>query len=520
MGFDKSDFFWDRSFIIDTRAAQTSELHFVEQYWPDYTILSQALNTGRTLYDEMQYSEAFQNLEVFLADNPLIPSFSLYPTAYDLIVQTIESFIQYETERMTVTQSEFERAPKKLHLTQLEEMVQTVRTARSEFDPFLTQKSFPESAELNASFDTFQTSLENASTAQTAQFRNMHLALLSQGGYKDYKHLLYIDFIVRLLTETPFIQIIETPLSIDSERIEAYPLLQRDLEDLYWANEFDYLLYILNENIQSGRFLDDSTLSHLEEIQSTEPQPYYHILAGFDALAEGLLAEFENHLQEAFITCTDAALLYGLENWYISIQAHHSGISRKVIDTINAGLSDELSGELDEAEAGYKRAMKLAGQFAPSMFLLGRVNHKKDELFVAERYFTQALEVYPGFMAPRIYKLEFLIDGGEYNSALEEVNSTLETSPYWFFFYMKAKILYYLNRYEEAVNTLTSHCLSLNDNNFDQFILLGDISLDQEKLDQAQEYYYQAGNIDPENEIYSQRMTNLRQLKKDTSPDE
>ena len=74
--------------------------------------------------------------------------------------------------------------------------------------------------------------------------------------------------------------------------------------------------------------------------------------------------------------------------------------------------------------------------------------------------------------------------------------------------------------YENSTAIIMNSCLSLNDDNFDQYILLGDNYIGLENLEDARLYYQKAGAIDPENEIYSQKMSALQKLKAQMSEPE
>ena len=112
-------------------------------------------------------------------------------------------------------------------------------------------------------------------------------------------------------------------------------------------------------------------------------------------------------------------------------------------------------------------------------------------------------------MAHRLWKITFLTNSKDYKDALNEVNSALSKSPYWYYYFRKAQILVNLKRHKEAKDILLEKCMTLIEHHFDSYILLGDISISLQDKEGAKEYYLQAGDIDPENQVFINKMRKL-----------
>ena len=180
--------------------------------------------------------------------------------------------------------------------------------------------------------------------------------------------------------------------------------------------------------------------------------------------------------------------------------------------TLAEVLRYESEGKYEESIKQCKIAVRLSSGFSPPLFFLGRIYHKKEEGFIAERYFGQALEILPDYMAPRLYKIRSLIKLEDYSSALIEVDLALTNLPYWYFYFTKAQILVHLKKYKEARDIILEKCIPLNKYHFDSFILLGEVCILVKDLDCAKDYYLQAGDIDPENPTFSVKMNELKNI--------
>ncbi|HHE40500.1 MAG TPA: tetratricopeptide repeat protein, partial [Candidatus Cloacimonetes bacterium] len=342
------------------------------------------------------------------------------------------------------------------------------------------------------------------------EFKLQKLSIFENGHYSDNRYAFYIDLLCRMLCYTDSIHTIDSLHIINPSFADFFPEQRDRLALLEWLDDFLAGVNLINSIIERDHYvLGDSAMLNLENQVMIEKQPYYEIIGAFNALGSKSIGDFAQKISDAFIKCTDGKLLDLLELQYLSYLATENNISSVVMKTINKGLMFEKQGNTSEAEQQYTKASMLASNYAPPQFYLGRIYHQKDEKYTAEIYFDKALTISPTYISPMKYRIDFLIEEENYELALEQVNSALESNPIWFFYFLKAKTLYNLQRYTEAGDAL-NQAINLNGFNFDQYILLGDIYKGQGNLERARDAYGNAGKIDPTNKIFTERMTSLK----------
>jgi len=513
-------FLWTDSFNFKYNESVTGDMGIAEEFWPEFTKYSGFLTQADENFSDMDYLSSIVVLLPFLTDDDLITSFSFYSAALDKLFTYFEAFfVMNQNSYNELLEKSTNQLDENL-LDDYGQFLKKVEEANNVLTPLYLFETEPRSAEVKQSFSQFLQTVDSQTTNASEQFKHQLLTIFETGNYQDYKFKLYMNLILKLVTNIGSIKKVEGFTPLDIALLDNFETQKSDLIDLEWYDEFIAIVNLLNEDIQNGQLLSTVAFENILNQSEFEQQPYYTILLAFDFLCKRDLEQFSEKLQISFETCTDSDLLYTLETWYMSIMVTRDDINDNVLASLNKGLEFEEAGEFASAEQEFKKVIKLSGNFAPPLFYLGRVNHKKEEFFVAERYFTQALEKYPQYLAPSIYRLNFFIDSAEYAQAMVELDMTLEKSPYWYFYYLKAQILYELMEYENSTAIIMNSCLSLNDDNFDQYILLGDNYIGLENLEDARLYYQKAGAIDPENEIYSQKMSALQKLKAQMSEPE
>ncbi len=486
-------------------------IHIPEKYWPNYKTYSQYYTEGAKLYDEKNYLKSFEFLKHFITDDKEITRYSFFRLAQQLITKTVKNLVAEKQNEYKILSLELSISIDENNISKLESIYTTLIEAKQTFEPYF-KISDAESNELQQQINQLTTDVNQTINKIKETFETEKLALFENGNYNDFRFSLYIDLLVRILCYTNEIEETNKLDSFDPSVIDNFKSLKKELIELEWLDDFNLILSIINKHITSnGYVLNASAIENLEKQQNSEKQPYYNIFMAFNSMGKNELDLFVQFINQAFKKCTDNELFSFLELRYLSYLAAKNQISKTVLSCLNEGLNYENKGDFASAEQQYEKATKLASNYAPPLFYLGRIHHKKNEKYIAETYFEKALNIYPQYIAPRKYKLEFLMDEKEYSSALEQVDYALTYSPIWYFYFMKASILLNLKNYEKAKEIIMDECFPLNTYNFDQYIILGDAFLALDDRENARKYYIEAGKLEPENKTYSKRMAKLKE---------
>jgi len=513
LSYKKNDLDYLGDFNFENKLENTELMNISEEYWPIFNQYKPVFTQGRETFELQEYLMAFQILKNFLMDDPRAKELSFYDTADSLILEAINNYIEKNDNKFNEITTELEESLEDNKIDKLEMLSLELSAAQKNFNPYFDFKS-DSSLTVKQKCDQLVENLNSGVSEYNRAYRDMKLSIFDQGNYIDYKFELFVDLLAHMTLDIELIYKIDGYNGIDLTLIDKYTIKKQLLEELDWLTEFTDAVKLINEDIQTKNYIfGPTTMDNLKKQMQFEKQPYYNIFIAFNALANDDMDMFVRSIREAYKTVSNEDLLYAFELWYVSYLATKNNIPEKVLVTLAEVLRYESEGKYEESIKQCKIAVRLSSGFSPPLFFLGRIYHKKEEGFIAERYFDQALEILPDYMAPRLFKIRSLINLGDYSSALIEVDSALTNLPYWYFYFTKAQVLVHLKQYEEARDIILEKCLPLNKYHFDSFILLGDICILIKDVDCAKDYYLQAGDIDPENPTFSVKMNELKNIK-------
>jgi len=216
-------------------------------------------------------------------------------------------------------------------------------------------------------------------------------------------------------------------------------------------------------------------------------------------------------LSQCLSTITDREILSKLD-LCISLATIDSITSNNYWDVVQKGYEAQLNGSFPEAKKYYEKAEKLSTSNEVLFFLMGENSFKLNDRFSSEIYFNRALATNPKFIMPQLFRIEFLTEDKDYETAITFVNNALDANQIWYFYFKKVILLQLSGKNEEAKTILLNDCVKMNAQNYDQYIVLGDIYLALSDIKSARESFMIAGNINPNDNRYKKRMELLKQI--------
>ncbi len=508
--FPRNEFVLAMTFSFFNELGNSQPLTLPEKFWPDYDAYRLYYTEGAELADQQKYIESFDVLKHFLSNKPEVEGLSFNRLVMQILKKNIKTTISTKQSEFNMLKLELMRALNKENLSKLDALHTKTAMVQDSFLIYFDHVQTGESNILKEKLAKIVTESGDLLQKYTDEFKLQKLSIFETGHYSDNRFAFNIDLLSRMLCYTDSIHAIDSLHQINTNSIDFFPEQRDRLALLEWLDDFLAGIDLLNIIIERDQYvLGDSAMINLENQLKIEKQPHYNVINAFNALGSKNLDGFAQNISDSFIKCTDEQLLDLLELQYLSYLATKDEISSIVVEAINKGLMYEKEGNLAEAEQQYTKASMLASNYAPPQFYLGRIYHQKDEKYSAEIYFDRALGISTTYISPMKYTIDFLIEDGNYEQALDKANKALESNPIWYFYYLKAEALYHLEKYTEASDAL-NQAINLNGFNFDQYILLGDIHKGQDNLEKAREAYGNAGMIDPTNKIFTERMASLK----------
>lgn len=514
ISFPKSGLKLYQSFTFITTVDTSLPFTINEIYYPSYKKYKDVVTEAQDLMNSKKYLAALNKLnqvETQSKKNPEIMVFSFYNKAtIELPKQAIESLTDSLYKKFSVQHDLFLKKKSKRLLDSCNVILQTFLQAEAIFQPFLQTKQdgIPK---LKAHVLQARKTMVSKYNAGKQTLKQSAMALLETGDYSNYKFLLFVNVLNRMLCHIDSLKIINgiTPLNINF--LNSLPEKTTELVSTGWFNDFKNLIELLNDNIKYQKFIfNPDVLSHLKLIDSQEPQPYFEIFSAFNSL-ENNPRNFYTSMDRAIVKCTDSTLLSNMNLWQVSYKITHEQINSRYVSEINKGIRQINNNQWADAENTFNITKRQTNTIAAPWFYSAVIKYHKNEPFSAKAQLDKAQKLYPHYLAPRQFIFKQLLAENNYPNLLVKADSAISSFNIWYFHYIKAFSLFKLNRSHDCIKELLTQCIPMNRWNLDEYFLLGDAYLHLRNYEKAKEAYMKTREIDPyaNSKFYNDKMDGL-----------
>lgn len=511
--YNKSSINVLKPFLFRFDEADSELITIPETLWPNYKVYSEIINKSKIQLEENNNIGSFRTITKLWSVDPNFSKFTFYQTSLEFLNQIIEKNIAQSNESLQKCVSNFQKNPTEKSLDQLFSLKDTLIANLNDIQSFLkgTHEGIDPVNYVKAT-ENLKSKVLNDVTESNRLFKKSMLSLFEKKNYADYKFKLYTELLARLLVSVDKIKPINGLGNLYISNIKKYPSLKSELIDMGWNDDFSVVCRLLNDNIHEHTYLfNDTVINNYAINKAGEAQPYYDLFKAYNRLIKKEKEQFVTQINQCLTTVTDREMLSDLD---LSISlANMDSISNDTFwDVVQKGYDAQTIGAFQEAKKYYEKAEKLSVSNDVLCFLMGENSYKLNDRYSSEIYFNRALAINPKFIMPKLFRIEFLIDDKDYETAIGLVNEALDTNPIWYFYLKKAILLQLLGKNENAKSILVNNCIALNSLNYDQYIVLGDIYLALNDVKSARENFMIAGNIKPNDKQYKKRMELLKQI--------
>jgi tetratricopeptide (TPR) repeat protein len=377
------------------------------------------------------------------------------------------------------------------------------------------QMDFPNSQAYLTKYSKLLQEADSLSENNHLIFKNKKMQFLETGKYSDYKFRLFIDLFAKIITDINNIKQLSGLDTLNVKVLDKFLANKEELLQMGWFNDFELLTSLINKDIKAkGKVFGDSVMANLQRQSAVQPQPYHAIFLGFNELERSQML-FKSYLNEAIKSCTDINMISNLEMWFLSYNATFEGLSNETLNKINDGIALVNEKKWDEAAFVFDILTKQAGNVPIPWYYSGIVLYEKGESFTAELKFNIALERYPKYIAPRLHNFKLMYDSGRFAELLPKVTEAINANDIWLFHFWFAKTLLAMQKYDEAIETLTNSCIKLNPYDVQEYFLLGDAYLAKKNFTEAEKSFMKTMEVNPyyDTKIFNEKMKLLQESK-------
>ncbi|MFZ4455733.1 MAG: tetratricopeptide repeat protein [Bacteroidales bacterium] len=514
ISFAKMDVDITKPFKIRIKELNSDDIVIPEKLWPNFAIYSALIRKSQTAYAAHDYAQSFFNLRNLWSKENIstyLSAFSFYKSASDSINQyailAANSFSRNITEHYNALQVDCSELEINTIHALGNKYLNDLRGIDSFFVAHSTEFDAKSKSELLTSISqSISVDLKKADD----YYVKKNLSIFETSNYQDYRFTVYSDLLAKLMTSIEKISVINGFDSIPLAQIKSYKSIYKEIADMSWDRNFKIVVQLLNANIKKNKTLfSEAALANFANLKSTEPQPYSLLFKGFNSLIKKDKNAFADYVSQSMATITDKELLLNLD-LLTSLMNGNTTKNEEFWGFIQKGFESQSNGTLQEAKGYYEKAEKLSNTNEVLYLLMAQTNLKLGDRYGAEIYFKRANTINPKFILSKLYQIDFLTEDKDYETALNFTNEALTTSPYWYFYYMKAQLLQLTGKNEDAKVILLNNCIAINPLNYEEYLLLGDVYSNLNDLKNARENYMKAGNIKPNDIIYKKKMEALK----------
>jgi len=502
-----------KPFLFRFEETDSEPISIPETLWPNYKEYTAVINKTKILLLENDFIGSFQSIVKLWDLDSNFSKFSFYPSSVSTFNEIVEKNISQSNELLLRSISNFQKASTEKNLDHLFSLKDSLLINLNQISSFL--KISHEGIEPDnfiKTIESLKSKILKEATDAKQLFKKTMLSIFELKDYDDYKFKLYTDLLARLLISVDKIKPINGLDNIYISKIKKFPIIKSELVDMGWNDDFAVICRLLNDNIHERSYLlNDTAMNNYAQNKSDETQPYYALFQAYNKLVRKEKEQFVTQINQCLSTVSDRDLLSGLD-LTISLASMDSISNDEFWAIVQKGFDAQSNGAFQEAKKYYDKAEKLSVSNEVLFFLMGENNYKLNDRYSSEIYFNRALAINPKFIMPKLFRIEFLIDDKDYETAIGLVDEALDANPIWYFYLKKAILLQLLGKNEDAKSVLLNNCIAINALNYDQYIVLGDIYLALNDVKNARESFMIAGNINPNDKQYKKRMELLKQI--------
>ncbi len=470
--------------------------------------------------DQLKYIDAYNAVMEIIKDvtaHQEIKFYSFYDNASDVLIgNAINKHADSLNHLLTITENNFKQSFSETDLAKIDSVYAMIKDAATLFEPYL-QMEYPKSATLKQKFNDLVAKSELVAARNEERYKNNKLYFFQKETYNNYQFQFYIDLLARMLTNLDTLTVIGQLDTLNITKTKGLEEAFKELKITNWEEDFGTMVSLLNNDIkENGKIFNDSIMGNLQKLKKKEKQPYQQIFLAFNALDSNDML-FENFLKNALVSCTDEDLIKNLEMWLLSYNLTFEGVDEYTVKNINRGIGLIEQQRWDEASAIFSTITKQASTIAPPWFYLGRTLFEQEQSFIADTKLDLALDINPYYIAPRLFKFQILYQQENYNKLLKKVDEALHDNKIWLYHYWRAKALYALGQFKAAIAEIEGQCLKINNNEPDEYYLLGDAYAAIKDYDSAEKAYTKTQEINPHNidDRFNEKMMKLQEARKE-----
>jgi len=494
-------------------ATSQAECKVSQEYWPGYSKVVGALNTGGKAFDEKRYRDAITSFERPLQDESL----QIFPQFTDLRDKRTQAFQQYSADSWTAFTSTLgaEKQNLKEKIAQVEQFKPMFRFVADSL-PNTTLAISPTDPAVKPLIDQARDALARVAVVRDSLQRvldEQNVRWIIEGsatGKTGYLYQYMIEALTYACSSLDFADTAAGPLKTTlPEDIQAR-LAKYDLTESYET----FLRQCGERRQRHTAMFPAEFLNNLQKDSAAFALPFYSMLKAVNDFYSGNLAGAREEVFKIFRTSYDTELSSRFDQMRIFIGFRQRGTPSDVLKTLEEALTAERAGNNELASDRYREASRIAPDLAYAAYLWGKFFVRTGDQIRALTFFERAYQTDTLYLSAYREAYGLYRKSGNFKPTIEVLTRALDHGNDYWEMHFNLGVAYMADGDLARAIQHFERALELNPNSYQTNIQLGLAHQTAKNYQKAREYFNRAINIDPVRQDAVNFLDKLNELQK------
>lgn len=494
-------------------ATSQAECKVSQEYWPGYSKVVGALNTGGKAFDEKRYRDAITSFERALQDESL----QIFPQFTDLRDKRTQAFQQYSADSWTAFASALgaEKQNLKEKIAQVEQFKPVFRFVADSL-PSTALAISPTDPAVKPLIDQARDALARIAVVRDSLQRvldEQNVRWIIEGsatGKTGYLYQYMIEALTYACSSLDFADTAAGPLKTTlPEDIQAR-LAKYDLTESYET----FLRQCGERRQRHTAMFPAEFLNNLQKDSAAFTLPFYSMLKAVNDFYSGNLAGAREEIFKIFRTSYDTELSSRFDQMRIFIDLRQRATPSDVLKTLEEALAAERAGNNELASDRYREASRIAPDLAYAAYQWGKFFVRTGDQIRALTFFERAYQTDTLYLSAYREAYSLYRKSGNFKPTIEVLTRALEHGNDYWEMHFNLGVAYMADGDLARAIQHFERALELNPNSYQTNIQLGLAHQTAKNYQKAREYFNRAINIDPVRQDAVNFLDKLNELQK------
>jgi|GEM_PF-663052 len=493
----------------------TIEVGFVipEEYWPGYSLLTEALKSTERAIEEKRYHDAIGGCEQALRTE----AFLIFPQVTQFRGRRTHTFESFHNQGIStlVEVISSDKKPLKERIGQLDEVKKTFQFVLDSLpNPQLDITAADSAVKRLLDYATIATnrirtvrdSLQRALDDQNVRWIVEGSATGKNGSQYQYM----VETLAYAFSSMDF-----SDTTVNPQKLVLPPEIQARLTKENLDESYTTFVRQCSARVQRRLpMFPPEFLTNLRKDTASFFLPYYSMLQAVNDYYAGTMDSGKTEITNIFRSCYDPELTARFDQMRILLDTRRVGGKSEALKVLAQAAIEESAGNNDAASEHYREAMRIAPDFAYATYRWGLFFARTGDPIRAQTFFERAYQSDTMYISA--YRQAYILyrKSGNYKAMIDVLTRALERGNDFWEINFNLGLAYFGDGDLARAIRQFDRALELSPNNYETDVQLGLAHQTAKNYQKAREYFHRAILIDPYRTDAVELLNKLNELQK------